>query len=228
MSDLICDQLETINTRITDACKRVGRSRDDIQLIAVSKRVPTEKIRDAFDYGQTVFGESKVQEAQGKIPDLPAAVQWHLIGRLQKNKIRKALPLFDTIHSIDSLELAEAVNRVAGEEGQFPKIYLQTNLAGEMTKTGFSREELISEYDQLLDLDRLQIMGLMAIPPSRDDEALTRLDFAAVRELRDELVEQSGIPLDGLSMGMSDDYEIAIEEGATIVRIGSAIFGERT
>lgn len=228
MSDHVSDQLKTINARIAAACERVDRSRDDVQLIAVSKRFSTKKIRDAFDYGQTVFGESKVQEAQGKIPDLPAALQWHLIGRLQKNKIRKALPLFDTIHSIDSLELAEAVNRIAGEEGQFPKVYLQTNLACEMTKTGFSRVELISKYDQLLDLDRLQIMGLMAIPPSRDDEALTRLDFAAVRELRDELVEQTGTPLDGLSMGMSDNYEIAIEEGSTLVRIGSAIFGARS
>ncbi len=227
MSDLICDQLETINARIASACERVGRSRDGVQLIAVSKRHPSEKIREAFDYGQTIFGESRLQEAQEKIPVLPATIQWHLIGRLQKNKIRKVLPLFDTIHSVDSLELAEAINRIAGEEGLIPKVYLQTNLANETTKTGFSREELISAYGQLLDFDRLQIMGLMAIPPSRDDEALIRLDFAAVRELRDELVKLTGTPLDGLSMGMSDDFEIAIEEGSTMVRVGSAIFGAR-
>lgn len=228
MPDSLCDKLDTIESRIAAACDRSGRARDQVQLVAVSKRFPAEKIREAYDCGQQIFGESRVQEAQEKIPALPDSIQWHFIGRLQKNKIRKALPLFDTIHSVDSLELAQAINRIAGEEELRPKVYLQTNLAMETSKTGFSREQLISQYDALLDLDHLQIIGLMAIPPSRDDEALTRLDFAAVRELRDELVQQSGTSLSGLSMGMSDDFEIAIEEGSTMIRVGSAIFGQRS
>lgn len=227
MSALIEDNLAAINQRIADACARAGRSTDDVELIAVSKKFPADAVHAAFDAGHRVFGESRVQEAIEKVPLIQSPADWHFIGRLQKNKVRKALPLFSTFHSIDSLELALAVNRIAREEGFFPKVFIQTNIADESSKAGFSRAELFDHIDTLLDLDRLQIVGLMTIPPPRKEREETRRDFAAVRELRDELVKQTGIPLPELSMGMSSDFELAIEEGSTAVRVGSAIFGKR-
>ncbi len=216
-----------IRERLEAAARKAGRAPGDIELMAVSKNFPAAVVREAVDAGQLLFGENRVQEAEGKIPELPSRLRWHLIGHLQSNKVRKALPLFEAIHSLDSLELAQAVNRLASELGLFPKVYIQANLAREASKFGFTKGDLETQLDEILGLERLHILGLMTIPPIRPDPEDSRGDFAALRELRDRLAVRSGIPLTGLSMGMSEDFPIAIEEGATIVRVGSALFGSR-
>lgn len=221
------DRLLIVRERLDSAARTAGRDPREIALMAVAKNFPAPVVREVAEAGQILFGENRVQEAESKIPDLPARLRWHLIGHLQSNKIRKALPLFEAIHSIDSLDLARNVNRVASELGLFPKVYLQANLAGEASKYGFTEHELLVQLDDLLALDHLEILGLMAIPPTRPDPEESRADFAELRELRDRLANRAGIPLDGLSMGMSDDFPIAIEEGATVVRVGSALFGPR-
>lgn len=223
----ISHNLESIKQQITDAARRSGRAPEAIRLLAVSKTYPPETIRLAFDAGQIHFGENRVQEALDKIPLLPSEIEWHLIGHLQTNKVRKVLPLCAWIHSIDSLKIAAAINRVAGELDLTAKIYLQVNIARDEAKFGFSPSEIRQSLDQLQTMEHLHIEGLMTIPEFTDDSQKTRSHFAALRELRDELKTRSGLALPGLSMGMSHDFTIAIEEGATIVRVGSAIFGKR-
>jgi pyridoxal phosphate enzyme (YggS family) len=198
-----------------------------VELVAVSKTFPADFVREAWDAGQTLFGESRVQEAVAKIPDLPGALRWHFIGHLQKNKIRRALPLFELFHGIDSMETAQAMDRIAAEEGAFPRVLLEVNVAGEATKFGFRPEALEAGIDALLALPRLQIEGLMTIAPYDDEPEASRPHFRARRELRDRLASRTGLPFGTLSMGMSGDFEIAVEEGATLVRVGSAIFGAR-
>jgi pyridoxal phosphate enzyme (YggS family) len=219
--------LAAIRGRIATAAARAGRAATDIELIAVSKTFPAGHVREAWEAGQTVFGESRVQEAVAKIPDLPGALRWQFIGHLQKNKIRRALPLFELFHGIDSADTAQAVDRVAAEEGAFPRVLLEVNVAGEGTKFGFPPDALERDIDTLLALPRLQIEGLMTIAPYDDEPEASRPHFRALRELRERLVAKTGLPFGTLSMGMSGDFEIAIEEGATLVRVGSAIFGSR-
>ncbi|MBE2282197.1 MAG: YggS family pyridoxal phosphate-dependent enzyme [Prosthecobacter sp.] len=226
MSDLH-DRLQAIHERIHAAATRSGRDPGAIELLAVSKTFPVEAIRDAVDAGQLVFGENKVQELLAKAPQLPSHLQWHLIGHLQSNKVRKILPAVKYIHSIGSLDLARDVDRIAAELGLYPKVYLEVNLAAESSKHGFSPAPLRSTLEDLYTLRRLEIQGLMCIPPFDPDAAKSRPYFVQLRELRDELEKAGGAPLPLLSMGMSHDFEIAIEEGATIVRVGSAIFGDR-
>lgn len=226
MADIF-HNLESINQQIADAARKSGREPGSVQLLAVSKTYPPEIVRLAFDAGQVRFGENRVQEALDKIPQLPSGIEWHLIGHLQKNKVRKVLPLCAWIHSVDSLKIAGAINRVAGELNLTAKIYLQVNIARDEAKFGFSPAEIRQSLDQLQAMEHLRIEGLMTIPEFTDDSEKTRSHFAALRELRDELKTQSGLALPGLSMGMSHDFTIAIEEGATIVRVGSAIFGKR-
>lgn len=222
------ERLAEVRERMAEACRRAGRDPCGVELVAVSKTFPPESVHELADAGQRVFGESRVQEAEPKVAVLPAFLRWHFIGHLQRNKVRKALPLFEVIHSVDSLRLAEQVEQVAGELGLFPKIHLEVNLAGEASKHGFAPDDLRRALPGLLEMRRLEISGLMAIPPAGDDAAESRRWFAALRELRDCLVSDSGVPLPGLSMGMSSDYEVAIEEGATVVRVGSALFGVRS
>jgi pyridoxal phosphate enzyme (YggS family) len=224
----IAENFEVIRQRIATACERCGRAADSAALLAVSKTFPAETVRAAVEAGQILFGENRVQEAADKIPQLPEKLEWHLIGHLQKNKIRKALPLFPVIHSIDSLKLAQQVDRVAAELGLFPKVYLQVNIADDGAKFGFTVEQIEQQLDTLLDLEKLEIQGLMTIPAFTPEAEDSRKFFADLRELRDRLENKSGIPLPGLSMGMSHDFEVAIEEGATIVRVGSSLFGKRT
>jgi pyridoxal phosphate enzyme (YggS family) len=224
----IAENLERVRAQIADAAKKNGRSPGDIELVAISKTHEAEKVRAAFDAGQQLFGESRVQEARAKIPLLPSALRWHFVGRLQKNKIRHALPLFELFHSVDSLPLARDMNRIAEEEGVHPRILLEVNVAGEGSKIGFAPESLGSEMDALLDLPRLTIEGLMTIPPLAAEAEASRRYFVALRELRDQFAGQFQILLPQLSMGMSGDFAIAIEEGATLVRVGTAIFGKRT
>lgn len=219
--------LEQILDRIAAAAQRSGREPSAIELVAVSKYQPAQNIRAIMEEGISLFGESRIQEAALKIPLLPTKLHWHFIGHLQSNKIRKSLPLFELFHSIDSLDLALAMDRIAGEMGLFPRVLLEVNVSGEASKHGFSPISLKALLEQLLRLPRLQVEGFMTMAPLTKDPETTRPYFAQLRELRDEAARDFGIPLSSLSMGMSHDFEIAIEEGATLVRIGSALFGER-
>lgn len=220
--------LLAVRERIHAACRRVGRALESVELIAVSKTVPADVIREAVEAGQVLFGESRQQEAASKIDLLPARLRWHFIGRVQRNKVRKLLPAFEAIHAIDSLRLAACVDETAAELGLFPKVFLQVNVAGEESKGGFEPDILRAEMATLLRLQRIDILGLMSIPPQGPDAESARPWFVRLRELRDALEQDFGIQLPALSMGMSGDYEVAIEEGATHVRVGSAIFGNRT
>ncbi|MGI9086809.1 MAG: YggS family pyridoxal phosphate-dependent enzyme [Chthoniobacterales bacterium] len=225
--EAIARNLEAVQTQIARAVEKSGRKPEEVQLIAVTKKQDAEKVRMAFDAGQAIFGESRVQEARAKIPLLPAAVRWHFIGHLQKNKIRHALPLFELFHSIDSLDLAADLDRIAADEGLRPRVLLEVNLAGEGSKIGFAPEKLRAEIEALLQLPRLNIEGLMTIPPLAAAAEDSRGYFAQLRELRAQLETEFAVHLPQLSMGMSNDYAVAIEEGATLVRVGTAIFGGR-
>lgn len=221
------EAIEAIQSRIARAAEKSGRAAAEITLVAVSKTHPAAAVREAMEAGLTIFGENKVQEAKAKIPDCPSRAHWHLLGHLQSNKVRQALPLFELLHGIDSLDLARQINRIAREMGLFPRILLEVNVAGEASKFGFSPAQLTSQIEDLLALDRLQIEGLMTIAPYADEAEHSRPFFQNLRELRERLAGEYRVRLDTLSMGMSGDFEIAIEEGATMVRVGTAIFGER-
>lgn len=224
----IAEKLDRVRSQIAQAAQKSGRSLDDINLVAISKTHEAEKVRAAFDAGQQLFGESRVQEARAKIPLLPSAMRWHFVGRLQKNKVRQALPLFELFHSVDSLELAQQMNRIADEEGLHPRILLEVNVAGERSKIGFAPENLRHQMEALLELPRLTIEGLMTIPPLAPEAEASRNYFVALRELRDQFAAQFRLDLPKLSMGMTGDFVVAVEEGATLVRVGTAIFGKRT
>jgi pyridoxal phosphate enzyme (YggS family) len=222
-------RLNEIRQRIFAALRKASRPPEDSpELVAVSKTHPPERLREALEHGLLLFGESRVQEARAKILLLPPRCRWHFIGHLQKNKIRQALPLFELIHGVDSTETAREIDRVAGELGFHPRVLLEVNLAGESSKFGFPPEALPAQLEALLLMPRLQIEGLMTIPPPAAEPENNRRFFAALRDLRDALAKSFGVPLPSLSMGMSDDYEVAVEEGATLVRIGSALFGPRS
>jgi pyridoxal phosphate enzyme (YggS family) len=223
----IAANLLAVHQRIHAACCRVGRTADTVELIAVSKTFPPQAIREAHAAGQTLFGESRLQEAAPKIAVLPSSLRWHFIGRVQHNKVRKLLPSFEVIHAVDALRLATYADELAAELGIFPKLMLQVNLAGEASKGGFAPAQLRSEMEALLRLKRLEILGLMTIPPAGPDAESARHWFVGLRQLRDALEQEFGVALPALSMGMSGDYEVAIEEGATHVRVGAAIFGNR-
>src|SRR5436305_14501915 len=219
--------LNRVKNEIVQAAQVSGRKVTDIELIAASKTHPTEVVREAIGAGQVVFGESKVQEARAKIPLLPSHLRWHFIGHLQKNKIRHALPLFEMIHSVDSLELAQAIDRIAHEDGLHLRILLEGNVAGEGSKFGFKTTTLRAELESLLMLSRLSIEGLMCIPPLAEEPEASRRYFVELRELRDASEKEFQVKLPQVSMGMTNDYSVAVEEGATLVRVGTAIFGER-
>jgi PLP dependent protein len=222
----IADNLETVRDRLLKAQERSDH-KADVALLAVSKTWPLEALQEALAAGQTLFGENKVQELMAKQPVLSARAQWHLIGHLQSNKVRKALHHSTTIHSIDCLDLARDVDRVAQEMSLSPKVYLEVNLAAECTKHGFTPADLAQQLEPLYELEHLQIQGLMCIPPFDPNPERSRPYFRKLRDLRNELQRSGGLPLPQLSMGMSHDFEVAIEEGSTIVRVGSAIFGQR-
>jgi pyridoxal phosphate enzyme (YggS family) len=220
----IAERLADLRQRIDAAATAAARTPGEVALLAVSKTFTAEDVAEAYAAGQRLFGESRQQEAAPKIAALPADIVWHFIGGLQRNKARKVLADFACIHSVDSLRLAEHLDRIAGEEGKRPQVYLEVNVAGEESKGGFSPVELASSSDALAGFSNLEILGLMAIPPEGD----SRRWFAATRELRDQLRCSTGLALPGLSMGMSGDFEAAIAEGSTIVRVGSALFGHRS
>ena len=224
---MFAENLEMIRAQIAEAAARSGRNADAITLVAVSKTHTPEAILEAVDAGQLLFGENRVQEARAKMPLLPSRLRWHLLGHLQSNKIRQALPVFERMHGIDTLALARDLNRIAGELGLFPKVFLEVNVAGESSKFGFNPDALRAAMEELLTLDRVAIDGLMTIPPFAPEAESSRRYFAALRELRDRLSSEFRVPLPELSMGMSGDFAVAVEEGATFVRIGTALFGER-
>lgn len=217
-----------VRQRMEAACRRVGREPSNVELVAVSKTFPVSDIAEAVKAGQLVFGESRLQEAEPKIDALPASLCWHFIGSVQRNKVRKILQKFAVIHAIDSLRLAEYVNGIACELGNAAEVFLQVNVGGEASKGGFEAAVLRQEIGKLCALEHLRILGLMCIPPAGPDAESARRWFVSLRELRDELQTISGRQFSKLSMGMSGDYEVAIEEGATHVRVGSLIFGHRS
>jgi PLP dependent protein len=223
----IATNLEQVRTRIAESARRAGRAPEEVLLLAVSKTHSPEVVREAVAAGQTDFAESKLQEARIKIPELPSRLKWHFIGHLQSNKARQVLSLFQVIHSVDSIDLANHLSRISAEQGLHPRVCLQVNVAGEASKFGFAPAALLQNLDQILGLDRLQIEGLMTVPPLAPKAEDSRRYFIQLRELRDEIARRTGVRLPHLSMGMSHDYPVAVEEGATMVRIGTAIFGER-
>jgi pyridoxal phosphate enzyme (YggS family) len=220
----IADNLATVRARIRAAAERVRRNPAEVQLIAVSKTIPLEIMREAVAEGVTVFGESRIQEAKAKIPELPGSLQWHLIGHLQTNKAREAVALFHMIHSVDSIRLALELDKCAERAALTVPVLLECNVSGESTKFGFKPDEVLEALAELNGLRRLEIRGLMTMAPFFEDPQEARPTFRALRELRDRLQQRHGIPLPALSMGMTNDFETAIEEGATLVRIGTAIF----
>ncbi len=224
----IAENLERVREDIAEAAAKAGRAANAVELVAITKTHPAERIREAVAAGQQLFGESRIQEARAKIPELPSVLRWHFVGHLQKNKIRHALPLFELFHSVDSLALAEEMNRIANEEGMHPRVLLEVNVVGEGSKFGFKPETVRAEMESLLALPRLSIEGLMIIPPLAEEAEASRTFFVQLRELRDALEKEFDLKLPQLSMGMTNDFPIAVEEGATLVRVGTAIFGERT
>lgn len=224
MQNLLRENLSEIEKRIARAAQKAGRSVDEIKLVAVSKTHASEVLQAAFEAGVKTFGENKVQEAAEKIEVLGREkIEWHLIGHLQANKARKAVKLFDVVHTLDSIELAERLERICLEENRAElQVLVQIDLANERTKDGISETDLPSLIEFLKTCERLKFVGLMTIPPFYEDVERVRPFFRRLRELRDRI-----IPGGALSMGMSHDFETAIEEGATMVRVGTAIFGTR-
>src|ERR1700719_2521558 len=224
----IAENLARVRAQIAQAAAKANRNAEDVELVAISKTHDAAKVCEAVDAGQTLFGESRVQEARVKIPELPSNLRWHFVGHLQRNKIRPALPLFELIHSVDSLALAQDINRIAEEDGLHPRGLLEVNVAGEGSKFGFTPEKLREDLENLLALPRLSILGLMTIPPIAEEAEASRKYFVQLREERDRLQTEFHVDLAQLSMGMTQDFPVAVEEGATVVRIGHAIFGERS
>jgi PLP dependent protein len=227
---MITEQVRQVLSKIRSAGDRAGRRPDSIQLVAVTKTVTVDDIREGVSAGLSILGENRVQEALPKIEALAQApVRWHFIGQLQRRKVRSVVGRFDLIHSVDSVELAQEIDRRAGEAGITQAILLEVNIGGEPTKAGFSPEALIQLVPSMAALSHLQIKGLMAIPPRTDDPELARSSFQKLRELASRVAALNlpSVRMDELSMGMSNDYEVAIEEGATLVRVGTALFGAR-
>ena len=243
----IKENLLKVMERIEGAARRVGRDPREIKLVAVSKTVDAPPIKEAIESGVSILGENYVQEAQKKIEEIgrpvctePASrslaegrrfgegrpVAWHFIGHLQSNKAKYAVRLFDMIHSLDSLPLAEELNRRAEQAGRAIKVMIEVNLSGEMTKFGTEEESVLNLAKRILDLNRLSLEGLMTMPPYFDLPEMSRPYYIGLREMKERMVKE-GIPMRELSMGMSNDFEIAIEEGATYIRVGTAIFGTR-
>ncbi|HJW92589.1 MAG TPA: YggS family pyridoxal phosphate-dependent enzyme [Thermoanaerobaculia bacterium] len=216
----IRDNVAEVEARIASACERAGRSREEVTLVAVSKTFPASFVDEAIEAGITEAGENRVQEAREKKPLVRGVARWHLIGHLQTNKSKDAVKLFDVIQTVDSLDLAEKLARAADAQGKRLEIMLQINIGGEPQKSGIARGEVASIAKQAAALDSLHVIGLMAIPPVGTPEE-SRPYFRELRSMRDAL------GLRHLSMGMSEDFETAIEEGSTIVRVGRAIFGSR-
>ena len=219
--------LETIRQRIRTACERAGRNPDSVTMLAVTKMQPPEVVQAAAKLGLILFGENKVQEAKAKMPLCPGNLRWHMIGHLQSNKCRDAVELFKMIQSVDSLSLAQEINKRAEQAARTLPVLLEVNVAGEASKFGYRPEQLLAELKELNALPRIEIHGLMTVPPWSAEAEKARPHFRRLREIKAQCGQILGAPLPDLSMGMSGDFEIAIEEGATMVRIGTELFGPR-
>jgi PLP dependent protein len=219
--------LEAVQQRINAACERAGREPGSVTLVAVTKTQPPEVVVEASKAGLSLFGENKVQEAKAKIPLCPARLRWHLVGHLQTNKCRDAVSLFEMIQSVDSLHLAEEINKRAEQAAKTMPVLLEVNAVGEASKFGYPPEQLLEELNRINALPRLEIHGLMTVPPWTPDPEKVRPVFRQLRELKARCEQILGAPLPHLSMGMTGDFEVAIEEGATIIRVGTALFGTR-
>jgi pyridoxal phosphate enzyme (YggS family) len=224
MNNEFTERLKIVEQRIKAACVVAGRERESVRLLAVSKTKPPEAVREAAECGLRLFGENRVQEAQAKIPMCPAGLEWHLIGHLQTNKAKIAAKYFQMVHSVDSLKLLQALDAHAGVA--LP-VLLQVNVSGEAAKFGMKPEGVVEVIEAANQMQKVEVHGLMTIPPFSPDPEKTRIHFSALRMLRDRLQDETGTPLPELSMGMSHDLEVAIEEGSTWVRIGTDLFGER-
>jgi pyridoxal phosphate enzyme (YggS family) len=223
----LTDNLHSIQQRIASACERAGRAPDSVTLLAVTKNQPPEVVSEAARLGLSLFGENKVQEAKAKIPNCSGRLRWHMIGHLQSNKCRDAVELFEMIQSVDSLHLADEINKRAEQAGRSIPILLEVNAVGEASKFGYRPEQLLADLPRINALPRLEVHGLMTVPPWTTDSNRLRPIFRELRELKARAEQTLGAPLPQLSMGMSGDFELAIEEGATLVRIGTALFGPR-
>jgi pyridoxal phosphate enzyme (YggS family) len=223
----LAENLNLIRQRIAAACSRCDREPNSVTLLAVAKTHPPETIRAAAELGLHVFGENKVQEAKAKIPLCPGKLRWHFIGHLQSNKVRDAVHFFEMIESVDSLPLAQEINKRAAESAKTMPVLLEVNLAGEASKFGYKPEQLLAELKEINALPRIEIHGLMTVPPWSPEPEDSRPFFRQLRELKSQCEQILGAPLPHLSMGMSGDFEVAIEEGASIVRLGTALFGSR-
>ena len=223
----IAENLLTIRQRIDAACARARRDPTGVTLVAVSKGQPPHAVRAAVDAGQLIFGENRVQEAKAKIGQCPGHARWHMIGHLQSNKARDAVHFFEMIESIDSLALAIEVNKWAEKSAKTMRALLEVNVAGESSKFGYNAQRLLEEFLEINSLPKIEIHGLMTIAPWAQEAEKVRPVFRRLRELKEQCEEKLGAPLPHLSMGMSGDFEVAIEEGATMVRIGTALFGPR-
>ena len=225
--DGIAANLEMVRGRMVTACARAGRAPEAVRLLAVSKTYGPEAVREAAAAGQRRFGENRVQEAAAKIPECPGNLEWHLVGHLQGNKAAAAARLFDWVHSVDSAKLLEALDRHAAEAGRTLQVLVQVNVSGERSKSGLAPEAVPAVLALANPLRNVQISGLMTIPPLAEDPEKSRPFFRRLRELRDRWAAETGTELPELSMGMTHDLEVAIEEGATCVRVGTGIFGAR-
>ena len=227
---MLKENLELVESRIREACRKAGRSREDVTLIAVSKTKPVEMLREAYDLGIRVFGENKVQEIRDKYDQMPEDTQWHMIGHLQTNKVKYIVDKVKLIHSVDSLKLAQAIEKEAEKHDRTVDILLEVNVAEETSKFGLKTVEVLPVFEQIAQLNHIKIRGLMTIAPFVDDPEKNRPVFADLHKLYVDIKEKNidNGTVSILSMGMTNDYEVAIEEGATMVRIGTGIFGARS
>jgi pyridoxal phosphate enzyme (YggS family) len=226
---VIADNLKRVQDRIAAAAQRSGRSLNDVTLIVVSKTWPIGVVQEAVDAGAVHLGENRVQEAQEKVGQIVGPISWHLIGHLQRNKVKVALPLFDLIHGVDSLRLAEEISKKAVLDGKVVRVLVQVNTSGEVSKFGIGPDAAVDVVGQIADLEGIQIEGVMTIGAFLSNPDDVRPHFVGLRQVRDGIVDAhiKGVSMATLSMGMSNDFEVAIEEGATMVRVGTAIFGSR-
>lgn len=227
---MIKENLEEVEARITRACERSGRERSEVTLISVSKTKPVEMLQEAYDAGSRDFGENKPQEIREKYPQLPTDISWHMIGHLQRNKIKYIIDKVCMIHSVDSIRLAEAINEEAKKHGIVMPVLIEVNVAEEESKFGVHLDEVESLIRQISELSNIQVQGLMTIAPFTEIAEDNRIYFRKLRNLYVDIKDKNidNVNMCNLSMGMTGDYEVAVEEGATMVRVGTGIFGARS
>lgn len=226
---MLAENLKDVEEKILEACQKSGRKREEVTLVAVSKTKPVKMLQKAYDLGIRVFGENKVQEITAKYPELPKDIRWQMIGHLQRNKIKYIIDKVEMIHSVDSLRLAEAIDHEAEKKGVIMPVLIEVNVAEEESKFGFNREEVLNFIMEASKLSHIRIHGLMTIAPYVEDPEENRMVFRQLKELSVDIAKKNidNVTMNVLSMGMTGDYQVAIEEGSTMVRVGTGIFGAR-